>query len=104
MCWTLRAQWNGAFDFLKLYNSRFYAPGQEYVQNSQMKNRANRTFKGMPDALSKTIPIWCAVLNHAIFQTELDVQTPVGVISDSEHQQITEKLDDLSSRFLVSAS
>jgi tRNA A64-2'-O-ribosylphosphate transferase len=44
----------------------------------------------MPDALSKTIPIWCAVVNSFLFPTECNkLYTPRNVVSESEHAQIT---------------
>jgi tRNA A64-2'-O-ribosylphosphate transferase len=47
----------------------------------------------MPDALSKTIPIWCAVLNRALFPSLAAdpyhaLYTPPQVVSPSEHAQI----------------
>jgi tRNA A64-2'-O-ribosylphosphate transferase len=60
----------------------------------------------MPDALSKTVPIWCAVLNHALFPTRSEthkIHVPPQVVSDSELSQIesrfityTEQFDALS--------
>lgn len=41
----------------------------------------------MPDALSKTIPIWCAVLNQLLFQCG-EVIVPAGVIGPSEQAQM----------------
>ena len=46
----------------------------------------------MPDALSKTIPIWCAVLNMALFPslpTSHTLHTPPNVVPPTEHSQIT---------------
>jgi len=46
----------------------------------------------MPDALSKTIPIWCSVLNRFLFPNEpkfQDLYSPPQVVSQSEHAQIT---------------
>ncbi len=51
----------------------------------------------MPDALSKTIPIWCAVLNRLLFEDDWDMQnlqTPEWAIGASEHAQIEARLDD----------
>lgn len=45
----------------------------------------------MPDALSKTIPIWCAVINRFLFPTESQhhkLYTPPQVVSKSENAQI----------------
>ena len=49
----------------------------------------------MPDALSKTIPIWIAVLNEALYpkQDGSDhLETPEDVVSRSEHSQIQARL------------
>ncbi|PQE23721.1 hypothetical protein CJF32_00009182 [Rutstroemia sp. NJR-2017a WRK4] len=46
---------------------------------------------GMPDALSKTIPIWCCVLNRVLFPEREDAHelyTPPQVVSGSEHAQM----------------
>ena len=51
----------------------------------------------MPDALSKTIPIWCAVLNRLLFEDDWDMQnlhTPEWAVGASEHAQIEARLDD----------
>ena len=45
----------------------------------------------MPDALSKTIPIWCAVVNCILFPDMHDshrLRTPLEVVGASEHAQI----------------
>ncbi|CAK7267020.1 tRNA A64-2'-O-ribosylphosphate transferase [Sporothrix epigloea] len=52
---------------------------------------STRRGKRMPDALSKTIPIWCCVLNRARFPDDTDshtLYTPPGVVSASEHSQM----------------
>ena len=46
----------------------------------------------MPDALSKTLPIWCSVLNRFLFPDQSEwheLYTPPQVVSDSEHTQIS---------------
>ena len=46
----------------------------------------------MPDALSKTLPIWCSILNHFLFPDQSEchqLYTPPQVVSDSEHAQIS---------------
>ena len=45
----------------------------------------------MPDALSKTIPIWCAVINLLLFggsHESHDLKTPKDLVGTSEHAQI----------------
>ncbi|KAI0279088.1 initiator tRNA phosphoribosyl transferase [Russula aff. rugulosa BPL654] len=76
---------------------------------------STRAGKRLPDALSKTVPIWCAVINRAIplrggcfevplpsssssdvvmvADTDLDLHTPPGAVSPHEHAQITARLD-----------
>ncbi|TQN65114.1 hypothetical protein CSHISOI_10073 [Colletotrichum shisoi] len=52
---------------------------------------STRRGKRMPDALSKTIPVWCTVLNMALFPDLPHVNrllTPPNVVSASEHAQI----------------
>ncbi len=46
----------------------------------------------MPDALSKTIPIWCAVINRLLFG-DSEVYLPEEVVGCSESAQIREKID-----------
>ena len=49
----------------------------------------------MPDALSKTIPIWCAVINRFLFPEAIgyyDLQTPREVIGRSEDAQISTRI------------
>lgn len=58
----------------------------------------------MPDALSKTIPIWCSVLNRALFPSAVEcheLYTPPQVISPSEHAQITARLEGFLQSFLA---
>ncbi|KAL8685715.1 MAG: hypothetical protein Q9218_007585 [Villophora microphyllina] len=56
---------------------------------------STRRGKSMPDALSKTIPIWCAVMNRFLFQeknVDVEFYTPDSVVSASEHSQIESQL------------
>ncbi|KAI9805144.1 MAG: hypothetical protein M1825_000978 [Sarcosagium campestre] len=58
---------------------------------------STRRGKRMPDALSKTIPIWIAVLNRLLFPS-LDAEfhalyTPPATVSPSEVSQISSRLD-----------
>jgi tRNA A64-2'-O-ribosylphosphate transferase len=50
----------------------------------------------MPDALSKTVPTWCAVMNRLLFP-ELSaghlLRTPEEAVGRSEHAQIEARLD-----------
>lgn len=58
----------------------------------------------MPDALSKTIPIWCAVMNRLVFPEITDcqtLQTPADVVGASEHTQIEAKLEGFATEIKV---
>ncbi|KAJ5947438.1 hypothetical protein N7466_000453 [Penicillium verhagenii] len=57
---------------------------------------STRRGKLMPDALSKTVPIWSAVLNRALFPTETTyhtVQLPPNYLGKSEESQIESRID-----------
>ncbi|KAJ5906821.1 uncharacterized protein N7473_003737 [Penicillium subrubescens] len=57
---------------------------------------STRRGKLMPDALSKTIPIWCAVLNRALFPTQTAyhaVNLPPNYLGESEEYQIANRID-----------
>ena len=60
----------------------------------------------MPDALSKTIPIWCAVWNMVLFpEAKHDgVYTPPRVVGESEREQINAKLQGWVQEVLVGVS
>lgn len=52
----------------------------------------------MPDALTKTIPIWCVVINRLLFEntsTAHQLCTPKNVVGPSEHAQIEARLETL---------
>lgn len=58
---------------------------------------STRRGKSMPDALSKTVPIWCAVINALLFPevpAEHAVRTPASAVSPSEHAQIESRLPE----------
>ncbi|EYE93133.1 initiator tRNA phosphoribosyl transferase family protein [Aspergillus ruber CBS 135680] len=57
---------------------------------------STRRGKLMPDALSKTVPIWCAVINRALFPSETDyhaVKFPPEYLPASEESQIENRID-----------
>ena len=61
----------------------------------------------MPDALSKTVPIWCAVMNRILFPDLRDAHslyTPPRVVGLSEHAQIEDRLDGFVEDFRVCAA
>ncbi|EFX01017.1 tRNA a64-2 -o-ribosylphosphate transferase [Grosmannia clavigera kw1407] len=50
---------------------------------------STRRGKRMPDALSKTVPLWCCAVNRLVFgQPDAPLYTPPGVVSPSEHSQM----------------
>ena len=58
----------------------------------------------MPDALSKTVPIWCAVLNRVLFPDDPithQLHLPPQCVSASERSQIEGRLDTFVKRFQV---
>jgi tRNA A64-2'-O-ribosylphosphate transferase len=67
---------------------------------------STRRGKSMPDALSKTIPIWCCVINRAVFGAEIEhaMYTPPQAVSSSEHAQISNRIDGFVQQFLVRAT
>ena len=59
----------------------------------------------MPDALSKTVPIWCAVFNRALFPEKTEfhaVRFPPNVLGASEESQIENRIGDFVSSLKVS--
>lgn len=63
---------------------------------------STRRGKRMPDALSKTIPIWCCVLNRVLFPGQSDrhsLYTPPNVVSRSEHSQMEARIPDFVESF-----
>jgi len=66
---------------------------------------STRRGKSMPDALSKTIPTWCCVINRAVFGTrgkdEMRLFTPPQAVGESEHAQMEKKIDGFVRQFLV---
>jgi tRNA A64-2'-O-ribosylphosphate transferase len=58
----------------------------------------------MPDALSKTIPIWCSVLNRALFPNKTEwheLYTPPQIVSSSEHAQMVARLEGFVQSFVA---
>lgn len=57
----------------------------------------------MPDALSKTVPIWIAVLNRALWPQDTEarrLRTPPSVVSEMENAQISARLESFVQSFL----
>ncbi|KAI0491174.1 initiator tRNA phosphoribosyl transferase [Xylaria cf. heliscus] len=63
---------------------------------------STRRGKQMPDALSKTVPIWCCVLNRVLFPAVAEqsqplhhrLHTPPHVVSRSEHAQAEARIQE----------
>jgi len=56
----------------------------------------------MPDALSKTAPIWCAIINRILFPDNSQchvLRTPPSAVSLSENSQIEARLDSFVAQF-----
>lgn len=56
----------------------------------------------MPDALSKTVPIWISVLNRALWPEDREagvLRTPPSVVSEMENAQISARLDSFVQSF-----
>ncbi|KAG9312145.1 initiator tRNA phosphoribosyl transferase [Chiua virens] len=73
---------------------------------------STRAGKRIPDALSKTVPMWCAVVNTAILKRatgylpeiwDTTLYTPPGSVSLQEHSQITLRLDRWASELAASS-
>lgn len=62
---------------------------------------STRRGKSMPDALSKTIPVWCCVMNRVLFADtrEHGLHTPPHAVSESEHSQITKNMESFVREF-----
>ncbi|KAF3901768.1 hypothetical protein AA313_de0203362 [Arthrobotrys entomopaga] len=55
---------------------------------------STRRGKSIPDALSKTVPIWCAVMNTLLFPSvSYKFEVPENAVSASERAQINRLLD-----------
>ncbi|KAF8055783.1 tRNA A64-2'-O-ribosylphosphate transferase [Lyophyllum atratum] len=70
--------------------------------NSILLVDSTRAGKRIPDALSKTVPIWCAVVNRAIARRfpgpdkatwDMALYTAAGAVSAQEHHQIEQRID-----------
>ncbi|KDQ56388.1 hypothetical protein JAAARDRAFT_208086 [Jaapia argillacea MUCL 33604] len=81
---------------------------------------STRSGKRIPDALAKTIPIWCAVINRAVYrrhhlcvpkQEEVEEEeewnmklyTPPTSVSPQEHKQMEDRLESFVEALLASS-
>lgn len=56
----------------------------------------------MPDSLSKTVPIWCCVLNRVLFPDQPEhhsLYVPPNVVSDSERSQMLARVPSFVASF-----
>lgn len=60
---------------------------------------STRRGKRYPDALSKTVPAWCAVVNKVVFGKNDSLFTPFTAVSRSEHSQISQRIDQWCAEF-----
>ncbi|KAB5563269.1 tRNA A64-2'-O-ribosylphosphate transferase [Coniochaeta sp. 2T2.1] len=57
---------------------------------------STRRGKSMPDALSKTVPVWCCVMNRVLWPERKEwhgLRVPRGVVGGSERSQIEARLE-----------
>lgn len=59
---------------------------------------STRRGKRIPDSFSKTVPIWCAVINYAVFN-KLEIYFPPNLVAPSEMSLITEKVPTWAGQF-----
>ncbi|KAM5543053.1 hypothetical protein V8D89_003437 [Ganoderma adspersum] len=71
---------------------------------------STRAGKRIPDALSKTVPIWCAVINRAMVllhpekeHWDVELYCPPGMVSEQERSQIIPRLDGWARGLVTSA-
>lgn len=77
---------------------------------------STRSGKRIPDALSKTVPIWCAVINRAMLllhphlrendtkrSWDTALYTPPATVSKLEHHEIEKRLDGWAAALAVSS-
>lgn len=63
---------------------------------------STRRGKSMPDALAKTVPVWCAVVNWVVWgRGEGGLSTPPGVVGESEKAQMESRVEGFVRQFLV---
>ncbi|KAH9855925.1 initiator tRNA phosphoribosyl transferase [Lenzites betulinus] len=80
------------------------------AQNGIVLVDSTRAGKRIPDALSKTVPTWCAVLNRAMAKAypdkkgwDSELYCPPGAVSEQERSQIEAKTDKWADELLASA-
>ena len=67
---------------------------------------STRKGKRIPDALSKTIPIWCCTINRAVHRIrprkawDIDFHSLPSVVSPSEHAHIESQIESLTDKLM----
>ncbi|OIW29601.1 initiator tRNA phosphoribosyl transferase [Coniochaeta ligniaria NRRL 30616] len=64
---------------------------------------STRRGKGMPDALSKTLPVWCCVVNRVLWPERGEwhgLFVPPAAVGESERSQIEERISGFVESFL----
>jgi hypothetical protein len=94
-----------------------WAAGSRYLFDSELLYRmilvdSTRSGKSMPDALSKTVPLWCAVINECLrsqgnlpneaWEKNGQLSTPPKTVSNSEKDQMEKLIQPLSKALSVS--
>ena len=83
------------------------------ARNSIIVVDSTRRGKRFPDALAKTIPIWCTVINRALLlrkrvegwsEDDLALYTPAVAVSASEGSQIKARLQEWAEALAVSCA
>lgn len=64
---------------------------------------STRGGKSIPDALSKTVPMWCAVINEALQLKGPNGKliTPPNRVSETEHDQMSALVPEMAKKLLV---
>jgi tRNA A64-2'-O-ribosylphosphate transferase len=71
------------------------------VNDSAVLVDSTRRGKRMPDALSKTVPIWCAVINLATAVSKGGIEVAGGSVSTQEAERINDLLPGFVKAFNV---
>jgi len=64
---------------------------------------STRRGKRMPDALSKTVPIWCGVINRFVSEAWKETVFPPEVVSEQEVSSIEALIPSFLNSFKVSS-
>ena len=62
---------------------------------------STRRGKRMPDALSKTVPIWCAVINRFVSEKWTETSFPMEIVCEQEISSIERLMPSFVNSFKV---